>query len=157
MGTSYFVSGNDSAKGFALTNFRAKTMYGQWKYYFSNKSKKAGNGFYVGPYAKLSYLNFSSLDVAQNNQGIQEEIAHLTKATSFAVGSDIGYQKLIRNKITIGAYVGFGAQYINTQTNVIKAGIGPVSSTGQEANNISWGNSFGFVDARAGLTIGYKF
>ena len=81
-------------KGFALS--------ADYRFYLKKENKyPAQRGVYVGPYVSTYYLESTNTISSTDNSGINSSIGIGTNVLIFNIGAELGYQFVIKNRITI--------------------------------------------------------
>ncbi|MBN2349886.1 MAG: DUF3575 domain-containing protein [Bacteroidales bacterium] len=118
------------------TKLRGYGIIPEFRYYLSD-SKLAPSGIFIAPYARLNFFTVTS-----NDEG-DPDYAKGTLNT-YGGGLLIGYQRLLKDRITLEAYI--GPSYTSAS----------VSAEEGDSGNIDVGNMDGFL-VRGGITIGVAF
>ncbi len=151
---------------------------GEYRYY---TKKEGAKGFYVGPYLKLSNYSIDFEGTYSNSNNGFTDIPSEINTGLFvaAVGGTIGYQWLINDKFAINwNFIGLGgsinrvsASFTSSDENVFEAweqdvreflnevpsGSSINITSDNSTKTIEGAGAFPFLNARVGLSLGYRF
>jgi hypothetical protein len=166
--------------GIAISSGKYNSFYfvAEYRYYTKGEGPK---GFYVAPYLKFSNYSLDFEGTYNNSTNGFTDIPSEINTGMFvaAVGGTIGYQWIVNDKVAINwNIIGLGgsintisAGFTSSDEDVfasweqdvrefldeVPSGSNIEITSDNETKTIDGSGSFGFLNLRLGLSIGYKF